>query len=90
MSFVAKKEDVIERIGIEKEQREAMIASLQSYFAHERDEELGHLAAELLLRHILREIAPDVYNAGIRDAARYITQRLDDIGEIEIYREKTR
>ncbi len=81
-----KKKDETERIFLTKEQRDAMTESLQRYFREERDdEEFGRLAAELLLRHILREIAPDIYNAGVRDAARYLSQRIDDIGEIEIY-----
>ncbi len=81
-----KKKDETERIFLTKEQQGAMAESLRRYFREERDdEEFGQLATELLLRHILREIAPDIYNAGVRDAARYLSQRIDDIGEIEIY-----
>jgi uncharacterized protein (DUF2164 family) len=86
MPFMPRKKDESERIFLTKEQREAMTESLMRYFREERDDaEFGHLAAELLLRHVLREIAPDIYNAGVRDAARFLSQRIDDIGEIEIY-----
>lgn len=37
------------RIEISKEQKEAMISKLQTYFSKERGEELGHLPAEMMM-----------------------------------------
>lgn len=76
-----------ELIRLTKEQREDFIASLQYYFLREHDEELGHLGAELLLRFILRELGPDIYNQGVQDATRWLMRRIDDIAEIEIVKE---
>lgn len=74
-----------ERIQLSREQREDMVQALIRYFDEEREEPLGHLAGELMLRYILREIAPAIYNQGVRDAARYLYNRIDDLAEIELY-----
>ncbi len=77
--------DFEERVIISKEARGDMIGALQEFFRKEREEELGHLAAEFLLRCVLREIGPAVYNQGVRDAARYMLARVEDLAEIELY-----
>ncbi len=82
---MAKTQAIADRMDLTKEQREAMVESLRVYFKVERDEDVGHLAAELLLGHILRDIGPHIYNAGVRDAARYVQLKLEDIAEVEIY-----
>ncbi len=76
-----------EQLQLTKEQKEYFISSLQQYFLQERDEELGHLGAELMLRFILRELGPDLYNQGVRDATSWLMRRIDDIAEIEIVKE---
>lgn len=51
-----------------KEKRADILHKLQAYFREERDEELGDLAANLLLDFIEREIGPIFYNQGVKDA----------------------
>lgn len=78
---------VEDSIRLSKERQEGFISALQYYFLQERDEELNHLGADLLFRFILRELGPDIYNQGVRDATGWLMQRIDDIAEIEIIKE---
>lgn len=51
-----------------KERRADLLHKLKAYFQDERDEELGDLAANLLLDFIEREMGPAFYNQGVKDA----------------------
>ena len=51
-----------------KERRADILYKLKAYFREERDEDLGDLAADLLLDFIGREIGPIFYNQGVKDA----------------------
>ncbi|WP_419883133.1 DUF2164 domain-containing protein [Peribacillus sp. B-H-3] len=63
------------------EKKKAMIRSIQEYVHQEQGEEIGDLAAENHLQFILREIAPFIYNEGIKDAKRIIEDRMDSLEE---------
>ncbi|MGN8646855.1 DUF2164 domain-containing protein [Gracilibacillus sp. HCP3S3_G5_1] len=69
--------------SLSKENRDDMISSIQDYFAVERQEELGNLEAEFILDFFTNEIAPTFYNQGIRDAHQFLSEKLEDIFEIE-------
>jgi uncharacterized protein (DUF2164 family) len=56
----------MERLG--REEREGAVRRIQDYFRDERGEEVGDLAAGILLDAIERGIAPTFYNRGVRDA----------------------
>ena len=47
-----------------------MIAEIKHYFAKERDEDLGDLAAGMVLDFITEKLAPDFYNQGVDKAYR--------------------
>jgi uncharacterized protein (DUF2164 family) len=66
-------------IPLTKEQRDAMISEIKFYFSHEREEELGDLAAGLVLDFILEKLAPEFYNQGIADAYRYMKDAAEDL-----------
>jgi uncharacterized protein (DUF2164 family) len=53
---------------LRKEEREDAVRRIQHYFREERGEEVGDLAAGILLQAIERDIAPAFYNRGVRDA----------------------
>lgn len=74
------------RIQLTKEQREEWIQVFMQYCSEELelDEEFGHLRSELLLRFILRELGPIIYNQGVQDASRWLMQKMDDLVEIEL------
>jgi uncharacterized protein (DUF2164 family) len=66
-------------IQLSKERRAAMIAEIKHYFAKERDEELGDLAAGMVLDFITEKLAPDFYNQGVDNAYRYMKEATEDM-----------
>jgi uncharacterized protein (DUF2164 family) len=53
--------------------------SLTRFFAQELDVEISDMKAALVLDYILRDIGPLVYNQAIRDAGRFVAERVDDL-----------
>jgi uncharacterized protein (DUF2164 family) len=51
-----------------REDKAQITYKLIEYFREEREEEIGELAAGMLLDFIEREIGPVFYNRGVRDA----------------------
>jgi len=49
-------------LKVTKERRDDMIAEIKNYFSKEREEEIGGLAAGLILDFTLEKIAPKFYN----------------------------
>ena len=72
------------RIELTDERRERMIRGIQRYFADKLDQELGDLAAGMLLDFFIRELGAPVYNQAIRDAHGFISDKLVDL-EGEFY-----
>jgi len=62
-----------------KEETAAIQASLKKYMAEEFDIEIGDLQVNLLLRYILTEIGPFVYNRAIADAERLLAEKIADL-----------
>lgn len=66
-------------VKLTKEQREKTIRDIKYYYSKEREEELTNLAAELLLDFILKDIAPMIYNEGLKDSKVWFTNKLMDL-----------
>lgn len=64
---------------ISKEARDDMISSIKNYYEKERDEELGDLAAGLILEFIMEELAPEFYNQGVSDSYKFMNIRCEDL-----------
>ncbi len=56
-----------------------MITAIKAYFLKERDEDLGDLAASIILDFFLEELAPHIYNQGVHDSYRYMEERIEDL-----------
>ncbi|MFP7494340.1 DUF2164 family protein [Terribacillus saccharophilus] len=65
-------------------QRREMITSLQNYFEQEKDEQLGDLAAGLLLDFITKELGPILYNAGIEASYQFMNEKIEDLFGIQV------
>ncbi|PKL70973.1 MAG: DUF2164 domain-containing protein [Methanomicrobiales archaeon HGW-Methanomicrobiales-1] len=65
--------------ALTSERRDEMVAEIKKYFLHEREEELGDLAAGLILDFIQKELAPEFYNQGIEDSHRYMQDAAEDL-----------
>ena len=63
--------------------RLAMARELRTWFRTERDEEVGELAATLILDYVTTLIGPDLYNAALSDATQTFRTHADVVeGEI--------
>ena len=77
---MSKKKD---KIKLNKEKSEHMISTIKKYFLEEREEELGDLAAGLILDFIIEELAPEFYNQGVYDSYNYMNDRIEDLLSIQ-------
>lgn len=73
-----------DRIKLSKEKREDMIAEIKYYFLKEKDEELGDLAANLILDFVIEKLAPEFYNQGVYDSQKYMNDRVEELLSIQI------
>ena len=71
----------MQKIKLSKEERERIIPFIQNYFAEERNEDLGELAAGFVLDFVLETIGPFIYNKGIQDAQTFLRLRLTEVEE---------
>ncbi len=67
-----------------REKKERMMESVQQYFIQERSEEIGSIAAEALLDHMIKVIGPYIYNQAVQDARKLLHERMLSI-EDELY-----
>jgi len=68
-----------EEIQLTKEKKAKMISEIKTYFAKEREEDLGDLAADIVLRFVIEKLAPEFYNQGVLDSYKYLGSRVEDI-----------
>lgn len=73
------------RIKLSKEKRDYMISAIKQYFANERDEDLGDLAAGLILDFFLEKVAPEIYNQGVFDSYKFMGEKIEDLLGIQKY-----
>ncbi|MBT6068925.1 DUF2164 family protein [Candidatus Peregrinibacteria bacterium] len=59
--------------------RRSCVEEIMVYFQRERDEKIGMLAAEDVLDFMLKSVAKDIYEKGIKDAKELLKRRLDDL-----------
>jgi len=55
-------------IELDKERKQRVVRAIQIYFAEKLDQEIGQLAAELLLEFLVKQIGPAIYNQAVKDA----------------------
>ena len=68
-------------ISFSSDEKQRLVALLQTYFDEEMGQELGRFEAEFLLDFIARELGPRFYNQGIADAHSLVTSQLEGIGD---------
>ncbi len=73
-----------EKIKLSKEIQEEMKVEMKNYFLNERDEELGDLAATLLLDFIIENLGPQIYNQGVSDSYKFIQEKSEDLLSLQI------
>jgi uncharacterized protein (DUF2164 family) len=73
-----------DRIRLSKEKKEDMLSEIKYYFLKERDEELGDLAAGLILDFIVEKLAAEFYNQGVSDSQKYMNDRVEELLSIQL------
>jgi len=71
-------------IKLPREQKQQIIDTVQHYFATERDESLGSVAAEGIVDFFIEALGPLLYNQGVNDARRVVAERVAAV-EDELY-----
>jgi len=66
-------------IELERETLERLTSSIRRYFEESLEMDIGDLKASLLLKFILQEIAPSVYNQAVSDVARHVRDLSDEL-----------
>ena len=66
-------------IELEKEAEHRLLASIKRYFEEQLELEIGDLKAILLLRFILKEIGPCIYNRAIGDVRAHLRDVVEEV-----------
>jgi len=66
-------------IELERENEQRILESIVDFFREELDQEIGDLKARLVLRFVLKEIAPSAYNQAVFDVKKHLGDVLDEI-----------
>ena len=74
-------------IELEKEARQEAIQSIERWFAEERDERIGNIAAGALLGFVLEEIGPSIYNRAVADVQERLGARVAEL-DIEVHEDE--
>jgi len=67
------------KIELSKDQKKRAVQDIREYFARERDEEIGDLAAEIILDFIIEKIGPYLYNQAVTDIQKYMGEKVEDL-----------
>jgi uncharacterized protein (DUF2164 family) len=73
---------MLKNFPVDEDAKRRMVGEIQAYFLEERGEELGNLAALLILEFFADKLAPQFYNYGIQDAHEFLSQRIEDVFEL--------
>jgi uncharacterized protein (DUF2164 family) len=66
-------------LQLEPREKDILIEKIIRFFAVERDEEIGYIAAEIVLDFFIEEVGKGIYNKGVNDAQAFITGKIGDI-----------
>lgn len=73
------------RLQLTNEEQRQLIKSVQDFFLREQDQEIGDLAAMLIIDFMIKQLGPVYYNRGIQDAIKVMGDKLDDLYGLKIW-----
>jgi uncharacterized protein (DUF2164 family) len=71
-------------LELDGDARKLAIASIRRHFKEELDYDAGDLKAALVLDFFLAELGPAVYNMGVADARKFLTDRTEDLNALSL------
>ncbi len=66
-------------VTFSRQEKEEIVARIQTFFTKELDQDIGSIQAGFLLNFIAEEIGPSFYNLALREAQAILSRRVDDI-----------
>ena len=72
------------KIKLNEERKKEMVSLIKEYFLKEREEDLGDLAALMILDFFIEKLAPEIYNQGINDSYKYVNDKIEDLFALQI------
>ena len=82
MAVRGKKAAEAEAIRFTAEEKAEIVGRIQRHFRSERDEEIGSVAAEVLLGFFADEIGGFFYNRGLRDAQAAFREKQEEADDV--------
>lgn len=70
-------------ITLSEEAKKQAVDDIKEFFIERRDEEIGQLAAELLLDFMIEKIGAVIYNQAIQDAQAFMSGKVEDLYGLE-------
>jgi len=70
-------------INFSQELKKQAVDDIKRYFMENREEDIGELAAELLLDFMVEKVGAVIYNQAIRDAHTYMSEKVEDLYALE-------
>jgi uncharacterized protein (DUF2164 family) len=70
-------------VNFSQELKKQAIDDIKRYFWENREEEIGQLAAELLLDFMIEKVGAVIYNQAIRDAHTFMSEKVEDLYALE-------
>lgn len=70
-------------ITLSEEAKKQAVDDIKEFFIERRDEEIGQLAAELLLDFMIEKIGAVIYNQAIQDAQAFMNGKVEDLYGLE-------
>ena len=67
------------RIELSDERRERIVRAARIFFSEQLDRDLSDFQAERVIDFFVKELGAPVYNQAIRDAHKFLQERLNDL-----------
>ena len=67
-------------IKFTKDERDRIVSKVKKYFSDELDQDIGGFEAEFLIDFFAKEIGPNFYNSGLRDAHVLFSEKAEELG----------
>lgn len=69
----------MKKFKLSQEKEQQLLNDIQEFFLTERDEQIGVLAASIVLDFMINSIGTELYNQGIADSYKYMSDRVEDL-----------
>ena len=66
-------------VNLTSEEKSRLIKEIQDFFYTERDEQIGVIAAEVVLDFFLEALGKTIYNKSLIDAKNWFTEKLENL-----------